>query len=409
MSLIHRAAKALGAAPKEEDQDSPPVPTDDAAGGPHPRATIIGRAAEAARAEQHRTDPPGGAASADRPHPLHGDPDGADSAAEVDAADLYGPETGADSYETLDETALFETTDDYSGDLETVDAPADADAKADAPPPGGAGGGGAGGGSGGDGAGGGDGGGAARTSNRVEIDLDRLAEQGFVTPRTRRGRLSEEIRLIKRRLLREMPHLGDPAARDANSVENVIMMTSSKPSEGKTFLAANLALSFAVDEGLDVLLIDADVTNPSIPKLFGLTPSGPGLIDLLTDASIDMPETLMRDERLRLSIMDVGTRVASATELFGSRLMQEFVVHIARRYPDRIIIFDTPPVLASTEPMVLCHAMGHVLLAVAANQTPKDVVKSAIEYLEPADNVKLVLNKAAAYGTGEFGSYKDYD
>ena len=248
------------------------------------------------------------------------------------------------------------------------------------------------------------------SSNRITIDLERLADLGFVTPRTRRRKIAEEVRLIKRRLLREMPSLGDPSLAQPGSVENVIMTTSSRPDEGKTFVAINLAMSFAVDEGLDVLLIDADVSNPSVIDILDLPDEGPGLIDLLTDSNIDMPECLQRDERLRLSVMGVGTRVASATELFGSKLMQEFVVHVTQRHPDRVIIFDAPPVLASTEPMVLAQAMGHVLLVVAANKTQKETVKSAVDMLDPAENVKVVLNRAAPYGAGEFGNYYyDFD
>ncbi len=241
------------------------------------------------------------------------------------------------------------------------------------------------------------------------IDLESLAEEGFVTPSTRRGQISEEIRLIKRRLLRSIPTLAGREVDEANPVDNVIMLTSSEPGEGKTFIALNLALSFSVDEGYDVLIIDADVANPSLSRKLEIPPEAPGLIDLLTDETVSMPQVLHRDENLRISVMGVGTRVPSATELFGSSLMQEFVEHVARRYPDRVIIFDAPPVLASTEPMVLSNSMGHVLLVVAANRTQKDTVMAAIEMLDTTDNVQLVLNRVPTIGGGRFGrKYSGY-
>jgi len=248
----------------------------------------------------------------------------------------------------------------------------------------------------------------ARRSTEVTIDLERLKAKGFITPDTRRSRLSEEIRLIKRRLMQRMSLFAtDKAGEAAESLGHVIMVTSARPEEGKSFLSLNLALSFIADEGYNVLLIDADILRPAILSTLGLK-AKKGLVDILRDPKMEMADVLLRDHSLRLTLLPSGQPVASATELFGGPQMHQFVEKIARRYPDRVIIFDAPPVLASTEPLAIAQHVGQILFVVEANATSQRAVQSALELLEPCENISFVLNKTTTSGgTEQFGTYYD--
>jgi receptor protein-tyrosine kinase len=244
-------------------------------------------------------------------------------------------------------------------------------------------------------------------SRQFSIDFAQMEAAGIVTPSHRRSRLSEEVRLIKRRLLQRIREHDGALPDGRQRLNNVFMITSARPSEGKSFVAINLALSFAIDEGLNVLLIDADVARPSIARTFGVT-TDKGLTDLLREPQTEMSSVLLRAENMPLSLLAQGTHVASATELFGGTRMRTLVTEIANRYPDRIIIFDTPPLLATTEPVALAEQVGQVVFVVEAGKTSPDAVSSALNLVSRQADVSFVLNRCSYVATADdFGSYYD--
>ncbi len=256
-------------------------------------------------------------------------------------------------------------------------------------------------------------------SEPFEINFTSLERRGLITPSTRRSRLSEEIRLIKRRLWERMrlPDGGVAAEAGADQTaeaparqQNVLMVTSTRPGEGKTFIALNLALSFAIDEGLNVLLIDSDVARPGIASLLGIKAS-PGLTDVLRDQRMDMADVLHRSTELPLSVMTQGSRVSSATELLGGATMSALIDEMSRRYADRIIIFDSAPLLAATEPVVLARQVDQILFIVESGRTTPDSVTAALDLLEKHDNVNFVLNRGVVMNqSDQFGAYfSDYE
>lgn len=245
---------------------------------------------------------------------------------------------------------------------------------------------------------------APRQSRRVGLDFARLQARPLVTPDNRRSRLSEEVRLIKRRLMQRMRMFSDQGD-DSGRPDNVLLVTSARPDEGKSFISLNLALSFAIDEGFNVLLVDADVLRPSILPILGLEASG-GLTDILRDPSIGLSEVLLRTENLPLSILPPGSHVASATELFGGPQMAALVHELAGRYPDRIIVIDSPPLLASTEPVVLAQHVDQILFVVEAGQTPRASIEAALDLLPERNNINFILNKSfISGGSDQFGAY----
>ncbi|MCS6944238.1 MAG: XrtA-associated tyrosine autokinase [Sutterellaceae bacterium] len=237
-----------------------------------------------------------------------------------------------------------------------------------------------------------------RRSRVVHIDLARLAVQGYVTPDAPRTQLANEFRVIKRPLLSNANGGGAAPVRRAN----LVMITSALAGEGKTFTAVNLALSIAMEMDHTVLLVDADVARPSIPERLGIEKNGKGLLDLLTDESLELADVLLRTNVEKLAILPAGRLHDRATELLASDAMHRLLEDLASRYSDRIVIFDAPPLLASTESRVLATRMGQVVVVVEADNTPQSAVIQAMATLEACPVVMTVLNKVPR---GTIGSY----
>lgn len=248
---------------------------------------------------------------------------------------------------------------------------------------------------------------AASLSRRIELDMARLAERGIVTPGAARSNLADELRVVKRPLLRNAAGKGATAVRNAN----LIMITSAVPGEGKSFTAANLAMSIATELDHTVLLVDADVARPSLPDIFGL-PQGKGLLDVLVEPDLDLSQVMLRTNIEKLSILPSGLHHAHATELLASEAMANMLEELASRYSDRIIIFDSPPLLVTTEARTLASHMGQVVLVVRAERTTHSEVRHALTMIEQAPVKMLMLNQAAdpsakGYGYG-YGYGYDY-
>jgi protein-tyrosine kinase len=230
---------------------------------------------------------------------------------------------------------------------------------------------------------------APKTSTRrIELDLARMRELGMVTAAGGRTPLLEDFRIIKRPLLQRAFAERVPGDKPGN----LIMLTSSLPGEGKTYCAINLAMSIAMELDHTVLLVDADVARPSVLRTLGL-PAQRGLMDILTDDKIDMADVMLRTNVDTLSILPAGTSTPRATELLASSTMSSLVHEIASRYPDRIVIFDSPPLLLTSEARVLASHMGQIVMVVEAQTTTQHAVKEALHQLEGFNNVNLIYNK----------------
>lgn len=236
----------------------------------------------------------------------------------------------------------------------------------------------------------------------MQLDFTRLAALGFVTPDTPRSRIADEFRILKRPLLAN----ASPGRPNPVKHGNLIMVTSSVPGEGKTFSAVNLAMSMATELDRTVLLVDADVARPSLPSLFGLPPAK-GLLDVLEDKSVDLSQVLLRTNVEKLSILPSGTPHSHATELLASSAMADLLDEVAARYADRIVIFDSPPLLVTTEARVLATQMGQIVFVVHAESTLQADVKRALATIEPCPIKLMVLNQtravddvASGYGYG---------
>ena len=222
----------------------------------------------------------------------------------------------------------------------------------------------------------------------VTLDLAQLERSGFLVQPATRSVLAEEFRQIKRPLLKNARIKEDGATHLSQ-----IMVTSALPGEGKTFCSINLALSMAAEVDTSVLLVDADVLSPTTLRRLGIQ-ERKGLLDLLSDPALAVEEAVLSTNVPKLSILPAGTRHDRPTELLASDAMEALLAKLADKYPDHVMIFDTPPLLVTNEAKVLASRMGQVLLVVEASKTPKGLIEEAFAAVEQCPIVMSVLNKA---------------
>jgi exopolysaccharide/PEP-CTERM locus tyrosine autokinase len=222
---------------------------------------------------------------------------------------------------------------------------------------------------------------------------------GFVTPDAPMSQIADEFRVIKRPIIRNAVGKG-AGVRVRNG--NLVMITSAIPAEGKTYTSLNLAMSLAMEYDSTVLLVDGDVANPTLPRLLGV-PSAPGLLDVLTRDDVDLSQALVRTNVEKLSVLPAGSRNRRSTELLASEQMAVLLRELSSRYSDRIIIFDSPPLLATTEARVLAQHMGQVIVVVATDSTSQRAVTQALATIESCEVVMMMLNKASQTDVGTYG------
>ena len=235
-------------------------------------------------------------------------------------------------------------------------------------------------------------------SAETTLNLDAISASGLLVPNAARSHLADEFRVIKRPLIANA--MGRSTTPIANG--NLIMVTSALPGEGKSFTAINLAISIAMELDNTVMLVDADVARPSVLNMLGLPPSK-GLLDVLQENSLDISGVLLRTNIEKLSILPSGTPHPRATELLASDVMIRLLDDMASRYNDRIIVFDSPPLLLTTEARVLATHMGQVVMVVNAENTLQAAVKQAITTIQSCPVKMMVLNQVRAEKMDGYG------
>lgn len=235
------------------------------------------------------------------------------------------------------------------------------------------------------------------------IDRGMLAEHGMIVPGAPVGPLAEEFRLIKRQLAVTRRRL---EASDQAGKSRTVLVCSARPRDGKTFCAVNLALSLAAERDTEVLLVDADVAKPDVPRRLGLPEGGPGLLDALADAAIDVETLVVPTDVPGLSLLPAGAKSASDTELLSSARTAKVIRRLLDAEPRRLVIFDSPPALAASPAAVLAMSVGQVMLVVRADRTPESEVAAAADLLDGCEHIQLVLNGTSFVPNAHrFGSY----
>lgn len=242
-------------------------------------------------------------------------------------------------------------------------------------------------------------------SRQVSIDRGALRQHGIALPSAGRSRIAEEFRIVKRQIVAKFL---DEVDSDPEAAKNrVIMVTSAKPGEGKTFAAINLALSIASEQDLKVLLIDLDTRHHAMQDMMGI-PAGRGLTDLLSNPDVDFADVVLRTNMPNLAVMPAGHPDNRGPELLSSKRTREMFEEMTQRYADRFIIFDAPSCLASSDPATLASIVGQVVFVVEADQTQQEEVEAGVALVRACPNISLLLNKVRASATDQFGSYSNY-
>lgn len=232
----------------------------------------------------------------------------------------------------------------------------------------------------------------------MEIDRNSLQDAGLIVPENPVTGLLEEFRIVKRELL------ADARASNTASARRVLVC-SPHSGEGKTYCAMNLAIALAAERDVEVVLIDADVINPSVTRRLGVE-GGRGLMDVLTDRNV-RPETLVsRTDIEGLYVMSAGTSSSGDAELLASARTGEVLDRLTRGAPNRFLIFDTPPALAASAAAELAAHVGQALLVVRADETSRAALDDARQLLSACPDIKLLLNAAQFSPSGRrFGDY----
>ena len=184
-----------------------------------------------------------------------------------------------------------------------------------------------------------------------------------------------------------------------------ISVTSPLKHDGKTMVAVNLALALALAGDEQVLLIDADLRDPDVHRYFGMQRS-PGLADYLTSRAKGNVSSYVRATPFSgLKIIPAGTDSNRAGELLATDRMKSLIEELRTTQPDRQVIIDSAPVLATSDPLVLAREVGGVLMVIRASKTRREYLKKAIDILNSPKLIGIVLN-GAQYGADSKYSYK---
>jgi exopolysaccharide/PEP-CTERM locus tyrosine autokinase len=236
-------------------------------------------------------------------------------------------------------------------------------------------------------------------SRRIAIDLRALRNAGYLPEEGLERRFADHYRQVKRPLI-EKALGGTPEMR-------LLLVSSALPGDGKTFTSINLALSMARERDVSVLLVDADTPKGRISEVLGLRGEH-GLLDALADETLDVESLILRTDVRGLEILPAGRFVENATELLASARMSQIATRMAARNPRRLVLFDSAPLLVSSEARVLTRIPGQIVLVARAGATPRQAVAEALTHVEKSKMQGLILNQAPFRKAGGYYEYGNY-
>ena len=217
------------------------------------------------------------------------------------------------------------------------------------------------------------------------------------------SRVVEEFRIIKGHLIAHWNSLGYSLR--PGGPPRAVLVTSAKPREGKSFSSINLALAFAAEEKLTVILMDTDPVRGGVGKYLKIPPV-PGLTTVLSGEAI-LSDALVQTDVPNLLVLPSGEPGPHIPELLTGGGASSVFAELARRYPEHVIIIDTPPVLASTTPAGLAPLVAQIVFVLEAGHTQRPEIEAAVRLLSGCEHISFLLNKAT-HSSEHFGSYSYY-
>jgi non-specific protein-tyrosine kinase len=223
----------------------------------------------------------------------------------------------------------------------------------------------------------------AYTQTKVVHVNPEILRDNKITAWSHEGEMPKRVKMLRTQIEHKMEELNG----------STLLITSTHPSEGKTFTAINLALAFAQAVARTVLLVDADLRKPSIHEILGLE-AGQGLSDYLL-GQVELPDVLVNPGIARLVVLPAGTQMPNSTELLSSPRMGSLVAELKHRYSNRFIIFDGSSLLASADPLAFSPYIDGFLLVVESEKTSREDFHRAKKLLEGKPLLGSVFNKTS--------------
>jgi Mrp family chromosome partitioning ATPase len=231
-----------------------------------------------------------------------------------------------------------------------------------------------------------------------ELDYANLRRNALIGRSGRTKALATQFGHARRQLMRELQLFKQ--SRGVAEGRRVLI-TSAHPGEGKTFTALNLALSTVFDEHRDVVLVDADHVRGEAGKQLGLPPvrDGQPVLYRATDVALRVVPTFLTAEQT------IGAE--------GRRILSLLLDELTRRFPDALILVDTPPLKALTDAAFIARSVDHVVIVVGVGMTTPEDIDNSIDLVGHEDSASLLLNRARlisdqAVSYGDYGNYSAY-
>ena len=227
-----------------------------------------------------------------------------------------------------------------------------------------------------------------------------MARAGLIIESEGRTRLGDEFRIAASRLHTVVK--GSIAA--GERCGNMVLVTSTRPAEGKSFAALNMAASLARTGSRSVLLVDADAKVRCLSELIGLA-GAPGLLDLAADDSLQPERMVVATPVPGLFILPLGDTLAGLEPGERSQPLPSAAEQLARRFASSTVVIDTGPLLATSDPSVLAPTASQIMMVVEAGRTQRNELEAALEMIKACPKVVLLLNKQAGRNRSSFGAY----
>ena len=176
------------------------------------------------------------------------------------------------------------------------------------------------------------------------------------------------------------------------------------PGEGKSFSSLNLAASIAQQSLRDVILVDIDAKERPLTDQLGLK-DAPGVLSLVRDPGLRAEDLIVLTAIPSLSVLPIGPRLPDDSEVQSFRPLTAIVERLARRFANRIIVLDSPPCLATSEPSELATIVGQILVVVEAEATQRTELEASLDILRACPTIMLMLNKVQRTSAHSFGAY----
>jgi protein-tyrosine kinase len=219
-----------------------------------------------------------------------------------------------------------------------------------------------------------------RTTRQVEVDPAVLRANGVLPPDTN-APAGHAYRMLRTQVLQRMRRRG----------WNTLAVLSATPDDGKTFTAINLAVAIAADTNHTTLLVDFDLRKPSVHQRFGFTPEK-GVESCLRE-ECGVAEVLLNPVGYKkLLLLPACGPVANSSELLSSEVARQFVSEVKNRYPNRIVLFDLPPVLGADDALAFAPQIDAAIVVVGEEHTRREDLVRCFEILRDVPVIGTVLN-----------------